>query len=84
MQYFLGIDIGTHASRGMLIDQNFAVAADCSVPHGMENPHPGWFEQDAEAVWWKDFCTLCRRLLERSGIRPGQIACVGASALGTD
>ena len=84
MQYFLGIDIGTHASRGMLIDQNFAVAADCSVPHGMENPRPGWFEQDAEAVWWKDFCTLCRRLLERSGIRPGQIACVGASALGTD
>ena len=84
MQYFLGIDIGTHASRGMLIDQSFAVVADLSLPHRMDHPHPGWFEQDAEAVWWGDFCNLCRRLLDHSGVSPAQIACVGASTLGTD
>lgn len=84
MQYFLGIDIGTFASRGMLIDENFAVCADASVPHGMDNPRPGWFEQDAETVWWGDFCKLCGLLLEKSGVRPEQIACVGASTLGTD
>ena len=53
-RYFLGIDIGTFESRGILIDESFRVAADASVPHGMDNPQPGWFEQEAEAVWWGD------------------------------
>ena len=46
-RYFLGIDIGTFESRGILIDESFRVAADASVPHGMDNPQPGWFEQEA-------------------------------------
>ena len=83
-RYFLGIDIGTFESRGILIDESFRVAADASVPHGMNNPQPGWFEQEAEAVWWGDLCKLCRTLIKQSGIRPEQIACVGTSALGTD
>ena len=83
-RYFLGIDIGTFESRGILIDESFRVAADASVPHGMDNPQPGWFEQEAEAVWWGDLCKLCRILIKQSGIRPEQIACVGTSALGTD
>lgn len=82
--YFLGIDIGTFESRGMLIDEHFQVAADTSVPHGMENPQPGWFEQDAIGIWWNDFCKLSHSLLEQSGIMASQIACIGASALGTD
>lgn len=84
MGYFLGIDIGTFESRGMLVDESFQVAADASVPHGMDNPQPGWFEQDAEKVWWGDFCKLSRMLLAKSGINPAEILCVGASALGTD
>ena len=83
-RYFLGIDIGTFESRGILIDESFRVAADASLPHGMDNPQPGWFEQEAEAVWWGDLCKLCRILIQQSGIRPEQIACVGTSALGTD
>ena len=39
-RYFLGIDIGTFESRGILIDESFRVAADASVPHGMNNPQP--------------------------------------------
>lgn len=83
-RYYLGIDIGTFSSRGILLDERYSVAADASVPHGMENPRPGYFEHDALQVWWGDFCTLSRRLLDESGIDPRQIACVGASALGTD
>ena len=40
-RYFLGIDIGTFESRGILIDESFRVAADASVPHGMETRSPG-------------------------------------------
>ena len=72
-RYFLGIDIGTFESRGILIDESFRVAADASVPHGMDNPQPGWFEQDAETVWWGDLCKLCRALIKQSEIRPEQI-----------
>lgn len=83
-RYYLGIDIGTFQSRGMLIDDRFQIKADASVPHTMDNPRPGWFEQDANEIWWGDFCKLSRMLLEQSGIQPEQIACIGASALGTD
>ena len=82
--YFLGIDIGTYESRGMLLDENFMVVSDCSVAHTMDNPRPGYFEQDAEEIWWGDFCRLSRMLIEKSGIDPGRIACIGASTLGTD
>lgn len=83
-RYFVGIDIGTYSSRGILLDENFQIAGDVSTPHGMDNPKPGWFEQDAEAVWWKDLCILSHRLLETTGIDPREIACIGVSALGTD
>lgn len=82
--YYLGIDIGTFSSRGILLDDNFKIIADCSTPHGMENPKPNYFEHDAEEVWWKDFCILSHRLIEESGIDPKDIRCVGSSALGTD
>ena len=83
-RYYLGIDVGTFSSRGILLDEDFHLVADESVPHGMDNPAPGYFEHDALGVWWGDFCKLSRVLLQRSGISPRQIACVGASALGTD
>ena len=82
-RYYLGIDVGTFSSRGILLDEDFHLVADESVPHGMDNPAPGYFEHDALGVWWADFCKLSRVLLQRSGISPRQIACVGASALGT-
>lgn len=83
-EYYLGIDIGTYESRGMLIDENMIPVADCSVTHGMDHPQEGWFEHDADKVWWGDFCKLCRLLLEKSNIRSDEIRCVGTSALGTD
>ena len=30
--YYLGIDIGTFSSRGILLDDNFKIIADCSTP----------------------------------------------------
>lgn len=83
-QYFMGIDIGTYESRGMLIDEEFGVVAEHSVAHGMDHPHPGWFEHDAEKVWWGDFCRISRSLIEKSGVKASEVSCVGASALGTD
>lgn len=84
MKYYLGVDIGTFESRGMLIDEHFCVVADHSTRHDMANPRPGWFEHDAERIWWGEFCTISRALLEKSGAAPADVACVGVSTLGTD
>ena len=82
--YFMGIDVGTAATKGVIIDGQCRVVAQCSTEHGMENPRPGWYEHDAEGVWWHDVCQVSRELLRSSGIPAGQIAAVGTSTLGSD
>ncbi|MDR2079938.1 MAG: hypothetical protein LBP74_09490, partial [Treponema sp.] len=47
MELFLGVDIGTSASRGVITDLKGSIHSDYSVPHGVSMPHPGWAEQDA-------------------------------------
>ena len=84
MPYYLGIDIGTSASKGVLIDAECRIVAQASCQHETENPRDGWYQHDAEAIWWGDFCRLSRELIERAGIEASQIRCVGLSALGCD
>lgn len=82
--HLLGIDIGTFESKGVIIDPEGSVLVHASVKHGMENPKPGYYEHDANNVWWHDFCILSKRLLEQSQLPANQIAAVGVSTLGTD
>lgn len=83
-RYFMGIDIGTFSSKGVIINDAGEVTARDTVSHEMENPAPGFYEHDAENVWWRDFCCLSRSLMEKGDIRPEQIEAVGASTLGSD
>ena len=84
MAYFLGIDIGTGESKGVLIDEGCDIVCSASCAHGTDNPRPTWFEHDAEKVWWGDFCKLSRELIDALGIDPADIGCIGLSALGCD
>ena len=52
MHYFLGIDVGTYSSKGVLTDESGKVVSRAVTHHGMENPEPGYYEQDADKVWW--------------------------------
>lgn len=83
-KYYLGVDIGTYESKGVLIDQDYNLIANKAVRHDLENPQPNHYEHDAEKVWWGDLCQITRGLIAESGIDPAQIACVGSSALGAD
>jgi xylulokinase len=79
---FLGIDIGTYGSKGVLLSAQGQLLAVAQREHGMETPRPGWAEQDADAVWWADFCSIARELsaaAEQAGVK---IAAVAASAIG--
>jgi xylulokinase len=80
-QVLMGIDIGTSASKGVIVALDGTVIAEHSTPHGFDIPHPGWAEHDADTVWWHDFCVISRALLDKAPIRPEQIAAVGCSAI---
>lgn len=84
MAYYLGIDIGTRESKGVLIDGEGRLMEIAVTAHGLDNPRPGWFSQNADEIWWGDFCRLSRAILEKTGIDPKEIGCVGLSALGCD
>lgn len=84
MKYFLGFDVGTNSSKGTLINESGEVLYSSSVEHGFENPKPGYFEQDAEDVWWGDVCKLSKLIITNAVDDPNLIAGVGVSALGCD
>ncbi len=77
----LGIDIGTSSSKGVLTDLEGAVIAEHSVQHGFDMPQPGWAEQDADALWWADFCAISRALIGAADIDANRIAGVAVSAI---
>lgn len=76
----LGVDIGTAGSKGVLADPGGAVLARSVREHAVSTPRPGWFEHDAETVWWADFTEIVADLLRAAGGRP--LAGLGVSGIG--
>ena len=79
---YLGIDIGTFESKGVLADETGEIVAQVSRPHKMLMPQPGWAEHDPEKDWWGDFCFISQKLIAESGVDPKSIRSVGTSAIG--
>lgn len=77
----LGIDIGTSSSKGLLATLDGRIVAQHSLAHKFDMPQPGWAEQDADAVWWSDFCQISRGLIQQADIDPARIAGVACSAI---
>lgn len=81
MNYFLGIDIGSNESKGMLIDEKGRIQAIESAAHPMEVPIAGYAEHDAEKSWWGDFCAISKALIAKTGVDSSDIKGVGMSAI---
>jgi len=75
---FLGIDLGTSASKAVLIDDRGGVLATGSSDHPIARPHPGWSEQHPED-WWQSACRAGREAIERAGVAPDGVRAVGLS-----
>jgi xylulokinase len=60
---YVGIDIGTSASKGVLVTSDGTVRHRATRPHAVSTPAPGRFEHDAENVWWRDFVDIARELV---------------------
>lgn len=82
MRYYLGIDIGTFESKGVLVDTEGRIVASAAKPHKMIVPQPGWAEHRADEDWWDDFTFLSNKLIADSGVAPSDIKAVATSAIG--
>ncbi|WP_395817801.1 FGGY-family carbohydrate kinase [Devosia sp.] len=82
MRYYLGIDIGTFESKGVLVDAEGRIVSSAAKPHKMIVPQLGWAEHRADEDWWDDFIFLSNKLIADSGISPAEIKAVATSAIG--
>ena len=78
MNYLIGVDVGTSATKTVLFDEDGAVAASASREYPLYQPENGWAEQRPED--WRDavLATL-KEVTDRSGIPAGDIKGIGIS-----
>jgi xylulokinase len=76
---FLGLDVGSSGTRGVLVDETGHTQAAAQLPHDISRPHPGQAEQDAERDWWQSAAAVTRELVAG---RRADVAAVGVSGLG--
>ncbi len=76
---FLGVDVGTFETKGVLVDASGVVRAAASRRHSLATPSPGRVEHDAETIWWADVVAVCRELVGRD---LGPVDAIGISAIG--
>ncbi len=79
---FLGVDIGTFESKGVLVDAQGRVRAQTVRAHKMQVPRAGWAEHDADADWWGDFVFITKALLREADVKPEEISAIATSAIG--
>ena len=82
MKAYLGIDIGTYESKGVLVDADGHVLASAARPHDIIVPRAGWAEHRAEQDWWGDFVWLSPEASRRERLDASEVKAVGASAIG--
>jgi len=81
-EFVVGLDIGTSSTKAVAVDQSGAVIASVTGKHGVSQPRPGWFEQDAEQVWWGQSRQLLAGLTADERVRGSAITGVCVSGMG--
>jgi xylulokinase len=74
MQYFMGIDVSTTASKALVIDETGAIKACRSYPHTLQTPKPLWSEQNPDE-WWHATCHAIKDVIHE--IPASEIAGIG-------
>lgn len=72
--YYLGIDLGTSATKFLLVDEKGSIVKECTKEYDLIFPHPGWSEQKP-SDWWNACLTGIPELLD--GVDASQVAGIG-------
>lgn len=79
---FLGVDIGSSATKAVLVEEGGALVATARREHEISRPRPDWAEMDAERDWWGGAVEVIHMLLRLDHVDPGRIAAVGVCGIG--
>lgn len=77
---FLGIDLGTTATKVTLFDPDRGTVACGSEPSPHYSTNPAWSEADT-ASWWRNVCELVPSVAEAAGVEASAITGVAASGM---
>jgi len=78
MTHYLGIDIGTTGTKTLLIDASGSVLGEANANYPLEQPRPGWTQQNPDD-WWKATVTTVREVMAKSKLSPADIRAIGLS-----
>ena len=76
MDYFIGIDSSTTATKALLIDEEGQIIAVASSEYTFQVPHPLWSEQDA-GLWWDATVKSIQTVLKDSGVGSDAVKGIG-------
>jgi len=75
-RFVLALDQGTTKTKAVLFDRNGSVCGFGVSPVPRCFPHPGWVEQDPEAIW-RSVISATKKAMRDASCSPKQIAAVG-------
>lgn len=78
MTHYLGIDIGTTGTKTLLIDAAGNVVCEANATYPMEQPRPGWTQQNPDD-WWRATVATVREVMSKSKLAPSDVAAIGLS-----
>lgn len=77
-RYILAVDQSTQGTKGLLFDDRGDLTARADLPHRQIINEKGWVEHDLEEIL-DHTLEVCRRVIRKAGIDPGQVVAMGIS-----
>ncbi len=81
-KFYLGIDIGTYETKGVLTDVNGKIISKSVKKHQLLIPQKGWAEHRPQKDWWEDVIFISQDIIKNSKINKKNIKSVSISAIG--
>lgn len=80
MAVFLGLDIGTTSTIGILIDDKGGTLAAAKRPCDLHSTEANWAEEDADQ-WWSNVGAISRELLASADVPPSGVSGIGVTGM---